>query len=1065
MRTLGALLNAACRLLEGAKARACGPPQWECALFDDVAEFVCDVAETITQSICDLTQVVSQTICDRTTTITETVCDAFRRIPIIGDLICIASRTVSRTVCAASHAVTTTVCLASHLISITACLLGHMASKTVCISWTIVKLSACALTGAGAYLTCAATALLGPGPILRSTTRKVPSVPRTTAQARSFVLATDLLGGADPRMPYDEEGVHVRYRLRNGVGEWSVGNSSFRTLVPAPLDLPPFGNPAGGGALAVSYDRRRLGEWTTPPEFDMIGASSDRVIVKTVGTDEIFILVTGHPYFHRVGERRLVLPQSYFKLDPELGLESARTQDLVAHVTIPGDDERHPATERFPLFRRLFTLGTVSVPLPPLVREVFGIERFNVQLFAGAGELGLMQEMDVRFAPRIWHKADLRPPRNGNDPPSKYPSYEHVVYAANDEAFAEEIARRSVDYKRVLDIGVGLSHYHEQHDNRFGGELDNLTDQPPSILGVPLGLSPDGYYQIANGPIQDYGGWIDGTCIYYLLVQLKRDDEIDVRDPSTLRDGYAILWMDEQSSFTERWRVLHLDDNKFNSPFKPMVAVLTDAADEFYSTAPFDNRRYWCPFTEGHIRSDSRMAVARQFIVVTGIDPVSGGANELYSIHFAWPTMDRTWRWRRFPEATVRSAEGPGNNEENAVVYANDLSLREDSTILLGGSLLIDGQAERGVWFQRFLPADGQEIPAIPEREVNSAGSKPSPSYAHPWDFVAETVATTMNERFSHFGVYEPVHSRVQFYRVTPEARVDGEVAATEAAVWQDLRHDLRHVHQRLDWAAAARILDGGDPAQAIVTRTHPSIYNDPMSFRLVKRPGLGWILMHFDKRDDKLVSFDGIGSTSVANVLLSDRDNPNRTVLLSIDSRLRNDVRQLHGRRVTDEVDAVTPPQVRWTSVTSTRVPNGDVAAVVVTLEMARGPAASNAYSTFDEWLAMNVWRVKLGAILPPANGGGPQVVILFDRERVTDFTAMSPTRFTITWIPTAAEQLAGRLGEILSPRGRIRYGTSVWFVGATGMACCADEIRFENAEEVRLSRRSTWPATSPGK
>jgi hypothetical protein len=1047
---MGTFLNGVCRLLAGAKTMVCSPAQEECAQWDTIVEAICDFFDTITQSICDATTTVTQTICDATATITETVCDAVKSIPFIGDLICFLSHTVSRVVCAVSHIVSTVVCAAAHIVSTTICALSHLVSKTLCVLWTIVKAIACVIVGGTADITCAVTGLLlGPGPILRSNIQNASSVPRNSSEARSVILATDLRQTADPTAPYDEEGIHVAYRLRNGVAEWSIGGAPFEAIVPDRRDLPPFANPPDAGPLAVSYDRLRLGDWATPPTFDMIASSGDRAIAKKVATDELFVLVTGNPYFHRVGDRRMVLPQSYFKLDPELGLKSAMMQDLVDHVTIPGDDERHPATERFPFFRQLFTLGAVHVPLPPLFRRVFRVAQIDIRLFRGAGELGLMQEMDVRFAARVWHKADLRPPRNGNEPPSRFPSYEHVVYASNDEPGAQEIARHSVSFSRVLDLGVGLSHLHEQHDNRFGGELDNLTDDRWNILGFPLSISDDAGYQLANGPIQDYGGWIDGTCIYYQLVQLKQSRDINSADPSTLRNAFAILWIDEQSAFTERWRVLHTDDNRFNSPFKPMVSVLVDSFARFYPEAPFDRQRYWCPFTEGHVTPRSRMSVVRQLVVVTGVDPATQ-QHELYSTHFSWPTMDRTWRWRRIPPATVRFLDDEPQVRPTPVVYVDALQIREDSTVLLRGTIPLAGRTEQGVWFQRLLPADGQEIPAIPEREADPAPSKPSIGFTHAWDFVGETVFATMNERFSHFGVYEPVHSRTQFYRVTPEKRADRDVAAIEGAVWEDTGHALRHSHQRLDWAAAARILDGGDPRDAVTSRSHPSIFNDPMAFRLVKRPGLGWILVHFDKRDDKLVAFDGVGSDALASVVLTDRANPVSTIRLSVDAHMRNDVRRLHGRRVRDEVDAVTPPQIRKATVTTVLARNGDVVSVEIAFEMARDDTAANAYggtSGYDAWLSMNVWRVKLGAIIPPTPSSGlgaPQPVILLDRVRQGDFTARTTTTFVTRWAPTAADQRGGRLAEILSPTGRIRYGTSVWFVGATGLACCADELTF---------------------
>jgi hypothetical protein len=1040
-------LDDLCTSLAGAAKSVCTPPQRECAQFDTVAQTVCDATTTVmqticdatttvTQTVCDATQTVTQNVCDATTTVTNSVCDSFGNIPIIGSLICLISHVVSTVVCVVSHVVSTVVCAVSHVVSSLVCAVSHVISTVVCIAshvlaaatcavWTVVKGAACAVVGGAAGAVCTVSSFLaGAGPILRSTTsRKVTSTPgRRAARARSFVLATDLAAGADVMSPYDDEGIHVAYRLDDeGGAERAVGEGAFAALTFASAELPPFATPPGPGTLAVSYDDMRKGDFSRPPAFDMIAAGGDRVITKMAGTDQIFIGITGNPYLHPVGRRRLVLPQSYFKLDPENGLTTARIADLVAHVRVPGDDESHPATERYPVFRAAFGLGAVTVgaAIPSLMGLALRISQipFTVRFFKGLGDLGLI-EMDAWFPPLVWQKVDMRPTRKTTDPPARYPQYEHVVYATNN-ATKPESPKQSVDYSAVLDLGVGLSHLHEQHDNRFGGELDCLTGTHVKIGAFTAPSDEDGY-RFANGPIRDFGGWVDGTCIYYMLVQIR---PVNADDLTTFRDAYTVLWADEQAAFTERWRVLQLDDKSFQSPFKPIVGIASDQPRSFYPNAPFDPSRFWEPFGPGHVRPDSRMAVARQIVVVSGRDPDTN-ADELYSIHFSWPTMDRTWRWRRLPSGAS----------------LEDLHVREDSTILLSGAHTVDGERVAGRWFQCYLPADGQEIPSVADRSAEPAGSKPSTGYMHPWQFVREDVATLMDRRFSHFGVYEPVRSRIQLYRVTLAERGDLTDAEIEATVWEDTSHALRLVHDRLDWAAAARVLSGGKVADAISHRTHPSIYNDPMSYRLGKRPGLDWILTHFDKRDDKLAVLDGVGTPALAAVVLSDRDNPTRTITLSVDSYHRNEVRALHGLTVAEEKDAVSPPQVKSATVTVTPRRRAAVDSVTIAFEVARGPGEQRDYATYDEWLGMNIFRVKLGAWIADVP------TILLDAVRGEMFSAdpQAPTRFAATWAPMAADQRDGLLARLLTTSGQINSGTSVWFVGATGLACCADETTF---------------------
>lgn len=1022
-----------CHWVSGVARWCCSPASVQCARFESVTQTICDALSTVTQTICDATAAVTQSICDATETVTNTVCDAtatvtqdicdsWGSIPFVGDLVCLfshavstivctASHVVSSTICTASHVVSSIVCTASHVVSSTVCTLSHIVSTLVCIAWTVLKAALCVLVGGAALLVCAIARLrIGPGPILRSATQPAPSVRRDAAAARSFVLGSDLRV-ADLRSPYVEEGQHVEYRLTlGGVAEQAVGAAQPAPLVFDPMELPPFATPAGRGALAASYDRRRLGDWPAPPALDMIAAGGDRYLAKAAGVDRIFVGVVADPYVHPVGGVRLLLPQTYFKLDPELGVDGAKTADLLAHVRIPGDDERHPATERFPLFRLMFSVGALQT-------------------------FGLVETMDARFPPHVWHEVDLRPPRSGKEPPRGFPTYEHVVYDSGNP-LAPELKKHSIAYTRVLDLAVGLSHLHEQHDNRFGGELDNLSDASWRVLGlVDLPVSDEKMYELANGPIRDYGGWVDGTCIYYLLVQLKPDEALDLADPETLKDAFAILWTDEQTGFTERWRALDLRDNDFGSPFKPMVGVLafSDGPARFYPDAPFDATRFWSPLRAGHVLPTSRLAVTRQIAAVLGRDPVTN-RDELYTIHFSWPTMDRTWRWRSLPGSAADT------------VSRTSLRLREDSTIVLRGARQVGDELLPGCWFQRYLPADGQERPTVQELLDGPANAKPAQSYTHLWSFFADGVFTRADREFSHLGVYEPVSSRVQFYRVTVNAGKDVDERAIEQTVWVDRDHALRLDHERLDWKALADALElHGNPLDAVVARTHPSIYNDPMSFTLRRCPGLGdgggdWMLMHFDKRDDKLLPFDGVGR-ALGNVVLSSRDDPLRTIAISVDAHLRNDVRRLHGLDVTKETDAVSPPQVATATVRVVRQPDGSVARVSLEFELARNAIAERApeYRSFEEWVAVNVWRVKLGALV------GADFVTLFDERRADAFAATGETKLAGEWTPSPSDPHFAELASLLSDRGRIRHGTSMWFVGATGLVSCADDLRFE--------------------
>jgi hypothetical protein len=201
---------------------------------------------------------------------------------------------------------------------------------------------------------------------------------------------------------------------------------------------------------------------------------------------------------------------------------------------------------------------------------------------------------------------------------------------------------------------------------------------------------------------------------------------------------------------------------------------------------------------------------------------------------------------------------------------------------------------------------------------------------------------------------------------------------------------------------------------------------------------------MHHDKRDDKLRSFDGVGEAATRGVVLRSRGEPGSTVTVNVLAHLRNDVRALHGRTVGEESDAVSPPQVRGARVVVTPGRRGTVAAVEIMFELARDPNAPHPYASFAEWAAVNVWRDRLGAMLAPAPGAALAAVRLLDLERAVAFRADTQTRFSTTWTPTQADQGGGELAELLSESGAVLHGTSLWFVGATGLFSCADETRF---------------------
>jgi hypothetical protein len=113
----------------------------------------------------------------------------------------------------------------------------------------------------------------------------------------------------------------------------------------------------------------------------------------------------------------------------------------------------------------------------------------------------------------------------------------------------------------------------------------------------------------------------------------------------------------------------------------------------------------------------------------------------------------------------------------------------------------------------------------------------------------------------------------------------------------------------------------------------------------------------------------------------------------------------------------------------------------VRIRFRMARAPADARhpQLVSYPEWVAMNVWRVKLAFV----SGGEPAVDLVFDLERETVFAATADAQtYEGAWRPSASDQRGGLLAEVLSRAGSVRYGTSVWFVGSTGLAAPPDEV-----------------------
>lgn len=623
--------------------------------------------------------------------------------------------------------------------------------------------------------------------------------------------------------------------------------------------------------------------------------------------------------------------------------------------------------------------------------------------------------------------------------------------------------RFAIQYSKVLDIGIGSSHWNENWQTHFGGEIHSLLAPRPLFQGERYSLTQ---YRFLNGPVIDGDAFNDGTTNFYMMVKLGPQGQPDA---GGVVQRYAILWFDEQTYFTQRYRLLHPTDDTLGDLFS-LPHYLRDNPDWY----DFHLAKYWCPFRADLINDNSRMALRRNVIAVTGLNPTTQQW-EIYTIVFNYGLCDHSWRWRLFPQAVQRLVD-PGiaqdqtpqlpadviNGPANAYVVVNTIDLRDDTFLHVRGSLRnpATNTLRVGRWLQRYLPADCRHVP---ERHALT-GQKPAAGFEHKWDFVSEA-AYKRADRFYQFGVYEDlIDSRGQYYKVellpspggTPVfADVSGRVWKSDKSVF-DGEDRLRTNTINFNWSvekengAIVKRMSSDDPVDPELLvhefnkRPSISMYEPTARFRILERKPLGLIAVFYDKRDDELQAASNLPQPTTLRHDLIENDIPNAWR--------------------TDDGEPIPPPgtdpnffNVRVSFNSNHRVeqpPNVRKAQILID----NAPGLRRLHISFwtpqaEQEVCVNIWKVTLAAI--DQNG---TVFTIFSKERFGNFVrraqpdAPVPSNFTgdlgdawrYDFDFDFAREVETDVRRVCTPDGHIEFGTSLWFEDIVGHRALADELIF---------------------
>ncbi|MEL6560035.1 MAG: hypothetical protein AAFQ94_17735, partial [Bacteroidota bacterium] len=227
-------------------------------------------------------------------------------------------------------------------------------------------------------------------------------------------------------------------------------------------------------------------------------------------------------------------------------------------------------------------------------------------------------------------------------------------------------------------------------------------------------------------------------------------------------------------------------------------------------------------------------------------------------------------------------------------------------------------------------------------------------------------------------------------------------------------------------WGSLLEYLKGLEPFE---DKRHPSLYESTLFFKILKRNVFdenenlveNYILVYYDKREDKNTTLDQVGET----ISLSSKDG-NKTIQVKLKSHLMNP--RYH--RIPWHI---TPPEVKHLNIEVISNQN-----IKFTIQSARKSTDYKHLWEYKRWLSVYLYKVYIG--FPTRNGPD----IFFEQELFSTVPQRSSANFlqddTLELTINASSNLA--LIAILDEENISTRGLSIWFEGISGLVNIPEEI-----------------------